>query len=298
MSGSQSAALGFGATSKWDNPVSYDNCQGASQQIARSNTWKKIGPALTNAEFLRQSCGQMRIGIGPRVHSECPHAVTFENYSPNDSISLEEAISASYRQVYGNAHVMDNERSVELETQLRNGDIDLRDFVRGLAKSPFYKSRFFEGVSPHRGVELNFKHLLGRPPINHSEVSQQIALLATSGHDAVVDSLVDSPEYHEVFGSDSVPYNRAFESPAGLTQSNFNRAVALEYAFALSDSALGVDSKTLLSLTTGQEQRIKARRKFYSNTSGYINSDGKSALSYVGGVISLVLLIFVYLQLN
>ena len=40
----------------------------------------------------------------------------------------------------------------------------MRDFVRGLAKSSFYKDRFFRSVAPQRGIELNFKHLLGRAP--------------------------------------------------------------------------------------------------------------------------------------
>ena len=31
---------------------------------------------LTNAEYLRQSCAQMQIPVGPRDHSECPPRVT------------------------------------------------------------------------------------------------------------------------------------------------------------------------------------------------------------------------------
>ncbi|HJN36384.1 MAG: phycobilisome rod-core linker polypeptide [Prochlorococcus sp.] len=251
MSGSQSAALGFGGTSKWDAPVSYNNCLGADKQPARANTWRPVGPALNNGDFLRQSCSNMKIGIGPRMHSDCPHAVTFEHYSPNDRGSLEQAISAGYRQVYGNAHVMDQERSLELEAQLCNGDIDVRGFVRGLAKSSFYKSRFFEAVSPHRGVELNFKHLLGRPPVSHSEVSEQIALLASSGHDAVVDSLVDSAEYQEVFGADTVPYLRAWNSPAGIHTSTFSSMASLEQNFVCSDNSIGGKSQLLNNLARG-----------------------------------------------
>ncbi|HJN36385.1 MAG: phycobilisome rod-core linker polypeptide [Prochlorococcus sp.] len=261
MPGSQSAALGFGGTSKWDSPVSYNNCLSANKQPARSNTWREVGPALDNGEFLRQSCSNMKIGIGPRMHSDCPHAVTFEHYSPNDRDSLEQAIKAGYRQVYGNAHVMDWERSVELEAQLCNGDIDVRGFVRGLAKSPFYKSRFYEAVSPHRGIELNFKHLLGRPPVTHSEVCEKIALLASNGHDAVVDSLVDSAEYQEVFGADTVPYLRAWNSPAGIHTSTFSSMASLEKNFAGSDDAIGGKSQLLNSLTGGIVSPIFAGRR-------------------------------------
>ena len=135
MASSQSS--GFGATTKWSQPVSF-------QRKGQSAT----KPALSTAEFLKQSCDQMKIGVGPRSHADCPHRVTAECYSPDDAAALDEVIAASYRQVFGNAHVMDFERCTELEAQLRNGDLDVRNFVRGLAKSSFYKSRFFSQVLP------------------------------------------------------------------------------------------------------------------------------------------------------
>lgn len=67
-----------------------------------------------------------------------------------------------YKQVLGNPHVMESERLVTQESQLCNGEISIRDFVRAVAKSDFYRSRYFESCAPYRFVELNFKHLLGR----------------------------------------------------------------------------------------------------------------------------------------
>ena len=228
---------GFGATSKWSNPVSFQRKGPAKNK-----------PALTNGEFLKQSCDQMSIGVGPRSHEDCPHRVTTECYSPDDSAALAEAINASYRQVFGNAHVMDFERCNELEAQLCNGDLDVRNFIRGLAKSSFYKSRFFSGVAPQRGIELNFKHLLGRAPHSQAEVSGKISMLAEHGHDAVIDSIVDSAEYLEVFGSDVVPYARAWSSPADLATSAFSMLAALQKNFAGSDSARGGSSTLMRSL--------------------------------------------------
>ena len=75
--------------------------------------------ALSNGEFLRQSCASMKIAIGPRNHAGLPPWRHRERYAPDDSAALATAISASYRQVFGNAHVMDNERSAELEARLR-----------------------------------------------------------------------------------------------------------------------------------------------------------------------------------
>jgi hypothetical protein len=76
-----------------------------------------------------------------------------------------------------------------------NGDISLRDFVAGLAKSDLYKQNYFFRVSPIRGIELNYKHLLGRPPINQAEVSAAITLIAEHGFDGLVEKLTRSGEY-------------------------------------------------------------------------------------------------------
>ena len=105
--------------------------------------------------------------------------------------------------------------------QLGNGDINVRDFVAGLAKSDAYKQSYFFKVSPIRGIELNLKHLLGRPPVNQAEVSRFISLIAEHGFDALVDQITRSGEYLEVFGTDTVPYSRAFKSEAGFYCSTF-----------------------------------------------------------------------------
>ena len=235
-----SASQGFGAASLNDGPVSFSRNRNADAK-----------PALSNGEFLRQSCSTMKIAIGPRNHEDCPHGVTAQRYAPGDAASLETAISAAYRQVYGNAHVMDNERSVELEAQFCNGELNVRDFVRGLAKSSFYRARFFEGVAPQRGIELNLKHLLGRPPADQAEMSAHITLLASGGHDAVIDFIVDGAEYAEVFGDDVVPYTRSFTSAAGTPNSSFANMAALERGFAISDSAIGGRSQLSNALARG-----------------------------------------------
>ena len=243
----------FGAASLNSEPVSFTPTSSRTDK-----------PALSNAEFLRQSCANMKIATGRRNHEDCPHRVTVRAFSPHDSESLKQAINASYRQVYGNAHVMDNERSVELEAQFGNGELTVRNFVRALAKSSFYKSRFFEGVSPQRGIELNFKHLLGRPPLSQAEMSAHISLLASAGHDAVIDFIVDSAEFIEVFGDDIVPYSRSFTSAAGVPTSGFAAIAALERGFAFSDSAIGARSQLATSLAYGKAPSIQIPSQVYN----------------------------------
>ena len=140
MNASFSPKSTFGAEAKND-AVSF-----TSQQ--KSGT----GAALTNPEFLRRSCEEARVGIGPRDHHECPHQVTFDRFSASDLGTCELAIQAAYRQVFGNCYVMENERLYALEAQLRDGRLCIREFIRGLAKSDLYRSRFFVSVAPQRGI--------------------------------------------------------------------------------------------------------------------------------------------------
>ena len=176
---------------------------------------------------------------------------------PEDVASLETVISASYRQVFGNAHVMDFERCSELEAQLRDGRLTVREFVRGLAKSSFYKDRFFRSVAPQRGVELTFKHLLGRAPETQAEISAKIALQAEHGHVGWVGGIVDSAEYVGVCGSDVVvPYARSWSSPADLSTAAFPMLAALQKSFAGSDSARGGSPALTRSLASGFAPRI------------------------------------------
>ena len=211
MNASISPKLTFGAESK-NAALSYS-----------AQTRSESGAALTNADYLRQSCAEMRLPSGPRDHHDCPHRVTSDHFSASDSEALDVVIQAAYRYVFGNCHVMAHERADALESQLKDGRLCVREFIRGLAKSDYYKSRFFASVSPNRGVELSYKHLLGRPPLSQEEVSGSIALQATAGFDALIDSLIDSAEYSEVFGDDTVPYARAWTSAAGMPMLSFVR---------------------------------------------------------------------------
>ena len=95
--------------------------------------------------------------------------------------AVDAVIYAAYKQVFGNAHLMDSERSPLADSQLRSGQITVMEFVRQLAKSDRYRTLFFESCTNLRSVELNFKHLLGRAPKNSEEVSYHIQLLSEKG---------------------------------------------------------------------------------------------------------------------
>lgn len=122
-------------------------------------------------------------------------------------------IAAVYRQVLGNAYVMESERAVIAESQFKRGEYSVREFVRAVAKSDVYMSRFAD-CPRYRFVELNFRHLLGRAPNSYDEMKAHSAILDAGDFDAEIDSYLDSDEYQNTFGDNIVPYIRGYKTEA------------------------------------------------------------------------------------
>jgi phycocyanin-associated rod linker protein len=150
---------------------------------------------------------------------------------------LRTVIRAAYRQVLGNDYIMESERLKESESQLRQGNITVQDFVRAIAKSELYKSKFLYPNSNTRFIELNYKHLLGRPPYDEAELTYHLNLYNEKGYDAEIDSYLDSPEYEANFGDSVVPYYRGFLVERGVRTVGFSRMFRLYRGYANSDRA-------------------------------------------------------------
>ena len=118
------------------------------------------------------------------------------------------------------------------ESQFRNTQ-NVQEFVRDVAKSETYKSRFFDRVSMYRCTELMYKHLLGRGIRSKEEYAQVMGVYHAKGYEGLVDWIVDSEEYEEEFGMAIVPYGRY----KGCYQRNeeFNRSVAMRGSMSSSD---------------------------------------------------------------
>lgn len=171
-------------------------------------------------------------GLGVRVFDETEPVVL----RPNTSITeIETVIQAIYRQVLGNAHIMESERLSSLESRLIHGNLDVREFVRQLAKSELYRSRFVENSPRSRSIELNFKHLLGRAPESYEEMVHHGHILDTAGYDVDIDAYIDSDEYQQAFGSDTVPYYRGYKTQLGKSLVGFTHMPKLLRGRATSD---------------------------------------------------------------
>ncbi|MEL6453587.1 MAG: phycobilisome rod-core linker polypeptide, partial [Cyanobacteria bacterium J06623_5] len=146
-------------------------------------------------------------------------------------------INAVYRQVLGNDYLMSAERLTALESLLVNGVLSVRDFVRSLAKSELYKTKFLYPNFQTRVIELNFKHLLGRAPYDESEVIEHLDRYQNEGFDADIDSYIDTEEYETNFGDSTVPYCRGFSTQTGQNMAGFSRMFSLYRGYANSDRA-------------------------------------------------------------
>ncbi len=150
---------------------------------------------------------------------------------------LQNVIRAVYRQVLGNAHLLESDRLNNAESQLRNRDITVREFVRQVALSDLYRRKFFESSSQYRFIELNFKHFLGRAPEDQSEIAEHVLIYNTHGYEAEISSYLDSPEYNRNFGENVVPHVRSTQTQVGLKNVTFNRSFALVRGDATSDAS-------------------------------------------------------------
>ena len=144
-------------------------------------------------------------------------------------------IKAVYRQVLGNAYVMESERLPVPESQLKNGDISVREFVRQVAKSDLYRSRFFDSCPRYRAIELNFKHLLGRAPDSYDEMKAHSAILDAGTFEDEIDSYLDSDEYQNTYGEYIVPYIRGYKTRNGQSMVEFTHMFQLLRGASSSD---------------------------------------------------------------
>ncbi|MDZ8086847.1 MAG: phycobilisome rod-core linker polypeptide [Nostoc sp. DedQUE12b] len=181
-----------------------------------------------------------------RQYQALPQTEPIELWNTASVDDIEIVIRAVYRQVLGNAYIMESERLVVPESQLKQGIIDVREFVRQVAKSELYRSRFFDNVYRYRAIELNFKHLLGRAPDDYSETIHHSNILDEKGFEADIDSYLDSDEYLDAFGENIVPYYRGYKTQTGKKILEFTNMLQLLRSNSSSDKNLATNNEPQL----------------------------------------------------
>ncbi len=149
------------------------------------------------------SCPNQRVdALGARDDEAIIYS-SDDQFSPTDMGNL---INAAYRQIFFHAFKWD--REIVLESQLRNRQITVRDFIRGLLLSNTFIDSFYNKNSNYRFVEHCVQKVLGRKVYNEAEKIAWSAVVMTKGVKGFVDELLNSNEYLENFGENTVPYQR------------------------------------------------------------------------------------------
>ena len=117
-------------------------------------------------------------------------------------------IWAAYRQVFSEHEILKFNRQGTLESQLKNGSLSVRDFIRGLAKSEAFYRLVVSVNNNYRLVDITLKRLLGRSAYNKKEEIAWSIVICNKGFGGFVDVLLDSAEYTQNFGDNTVPYQR------------------------------------------------------------------------------------------
>lgn len=140
------------------------------------------------------------------LNEDTPYIYRVEDCDdPSDMLAL---INAAYRQVFSEHEVLEFNRQKNLESQLKNGSISVRDFIRGLARSEAFYNLVVSVNNNYRLVQVCLKRFLGRDSYNQAEEIAWSIKIATLGFNGFVDALVDSEEYNNSFGDYTVPYQR------------------------------------------------------------------------------------------
>jgi phycobilisome rod-core linker protein len=137
--------------------------------------------------------------------------ILFNSEDQLSSTDYTNLIEAAYRQIF--FHAFASDREPILESQIRNGQISVRDFIRGLLLSKTYRDSFYDKNSNYRFVEHTVQKVLGRPVYSEQEKIAWSIVVATKGLQGFVDDLLNSEEYLTNFGYDTVPYQRRRNLP-------------------------------------------------------------------------------------
>ncbi|UBF24296.1 phycobilisome rod-core linker polypeptide [Kovacikia minuta CCNUW1] len=170
--------------------------------------------------------------LDQRVHTNGNGAGSKQGPSVSLSKNSPEAvILGAYRQLFGR-DVYAEQRLVPAELKLSSGEITVREFVRRLAKSRLFRKLYWDSLYVTKAIEYIHRRLLGRPTYGREEIGRYYDICARQGFNALIDALVDSADYLETFGEDTVPYER-FVTPRGYEMRSRGNSEVATYTIGL-----------------------------------------------------------------
>ena len=176
--------------------------------IGHLTEWGKVPGSLEHRVFR----------FTPLIHANGNHSKNGE-VKQGASLDLsrhspETVIRAAYRQVFGRDLFAD-QQITSAEVKLKSGEITMREFIRRVAKSPVFRGLYWDQLYVTKAIEYIHRRLLGRPTRDRHEMGKYYDICARQGFYALIDAIMDSPEYSEAFGEDTVPHER-YVTPKGF----------------------------------------------------------------------------------
>nr|YP_010199150.1 phycobilisome rod-core linker polypeptide [Crassiphycus usneoides]UAD88599.1 phycobilisome rod-core linker polypeptide [Crassiphycus usneoides] len=124
------------------------------------------------------------------------------------AIEMDEIIWAAYRQIFSEHQILSRTTQPFLESQLRFNQIKVKDFIKGLLVSESFYTFNYNVNNNYRFVEMCIQRVLGRDVYNQREKLAFSIIIASKGLKTFFNILLDSDEYIENFGDNTVPYQR------------------------------------------------------------------------------------------
>nr|QCI06161.1 gbilisome rod-core linker polypeptide [Dicranema revolutum] len=137
---------------------------------------------------------------------EQPKIYTTENLPT--AYEMDEIIWAAYRQIFSEHQILMSNRDPFLESQLRFNQIRMKDFIKALFLSQSFRDLNYNVNNNYRFVEMSIQRVLGRDVYNEREKLAFAVIIGSRGLKAFIDILLNSYEYAENFGDNTVPYQR------------------------------------------------------------------------------------------
>nr|QCI05451.1 gbilisome rod-core linker polypeptide [Crouania attenuata] len=137
---------------------------------------------------------------------EQPKIYTTDNL-PTSS-EMDEIIWAAYRQIFSEHQILSSSIDKFLESQLRFNQIRVKDFIKGLLLSSAFRDLNFYSNNNYRFVEMCVQRVLGRDIYNEREKLAFAVVIGSKGLESFFNLLLNSDEYTENFGDNTVPYQR------------------------------------------------------------------------------------------
>lgn len=137
---------------------------------------------------------------------EQPKVYTLDNLPT--SYEMDEIIWAAYRQIFSEHQTLKSTREPFLESQLRFNQIKVKDFIKGLLLSESFRNFNYNYNNNYRFVEMCIQRVLGRDIYNKREALAFSVIIGSRGLEYFIDLLLNSSDYLENFGDNTVPYQR------------------------------------------------------------------------------------------